>query len=70
MSKVFLVSPPAHVLLLVWSVFVVVVTLAYSCNLRAFLVAIDYERAIDSGQDILDLDRKLYIPWGKTGILL
>ena len=65
LSAVFRPSPSATVLVTAWFWFCLVMSLAYFCNLRAFLVTVDYERAIDSGADILELDRKLYLPLGK-----
>ena len=37
---------------------------SYECNLRAYLMAVDFESVINSGRDIIELDRKVYFPIG------
>ncbi len=37
---------------------------AYECNLRAYLMSVDVETAIDTELDILDQGRRLYLPKG------
>lgn len=45
-----------------WLFFAFALHSIYSSNLNAYLVAIDYERAIDTEKDILHLERDLYLP--------
>ena len=58
----FAFSHSLQLLFASWGLFALIVTAAYSGNLNAYLVTIDYERAIDSGQDILDLKRNFFLP--------
>ena len=55
-------SGSLRLLLVVWGVFALVMTAAYSGNLNAYLVAVDYEKTIDNGRDILELNRNLLLP--------
>ena len=41
-----------------WLLFTFIVSSAYSGNLNAFLVAVDYEDAVDTGTDILRSGRR------------
>lgn len=49
-------------LVLLWSVFSLIIVLAYSCNLRANLIAKDYEAPIKTHQDVLDRGENIYLP--------
>ena len=57
----------ARTLVVFWFAFCFIISNAYICNLRAFLVAIDYEKAVDNAQDVLDQNRRFFVPSG-TGI--
>ncbi len=65
MTITFRPSPTAVLLSNAWLWCSLLLTMAYQSNLRAFLVAVDYERAIDSSRDIIELDAKLYLPKGR-----
>ena len=43
--------------------------MSYECNLRAYLVSVDYEKPLDSEKDVLDMGRRLYLPRGQTSLL-
>ena len=47
-----------------WFLAVLFLLQSVECNLRAYLIAVDYDQAIDSEQDILDLGRRLFLPNG------
>ena len=51
-------------LLSAWMAFVFIITSSYECNLRAYLMAVDFEPPIDSDADVLRLGRELYFPVG------
>lgn len=44
------------------AVFVAIMLSAYEGSLRASLMKVDYERAVDSDKDLMDLGQKLYLP--------
>ena len=37
---------------------------SYECNLRAYLMSVDFERPVDTDQDMLDQKVKFYLPLG------
>ncbi len=49
-----------------WSIFCLLIVLVYSCNLRAHLAAVKYEKSIDTVQDIIDNGKR---PWLMTELL-
>ena len=49
-------------MLLLWSFFSLFITMFYNCNLRANLIAVDYEKPVDSANDILDRGQTIYMP--------
>ena len=49
-----------------WSVFCLIISSAYTCNLRAFLVATDFEKSIDGPRDLLDSGIQFYLPEGTS----
>lgn len=54
---------PNQILLLTWLLSSFLISLAYQSNLLASFLAIKYEGPIDSFQDIIDKDLKMYL-WG------
>lgn len=49
-------------LVLLWSIFALIMVQAYAGNLRANLIAMDYELPIKTHQDVLDRDENVYLP--------
>ena len=47
-----------------WVLFVLVIQTSYECNLRAYLMKVDFETPVDSEQDLLDKGWKLWLPKG------
>ena len=47
-----------------WVVFVLIIMSSYESNLRAYLMTADYEKPVDTEQDMLDRKWKLYLPSG------
>ena len=45
-----------------WSLSTVVLSASYCGNLNAYLVAIDYQRPIDTANDIIETGKTLYLP--------
>ena len=52
----------SEMLLSFWGLIVIIMTAAYSGNLNAFLVSVDFSAAIDSAEDILALERNFFVP--------
>ena len=48
-------------LVLLWSIFALIMVQSYMGNLRANLIAVDYESPIKTHQDVLDKDVKVYM---------
>lgn len=57
-------SPSIRVMVAFWSTMTMLITFAYQCNLRAYLVTTDYAKPIDSVQDVLNMGTDFYIPIG------
>ncbi len=49
---------------LFWIVYVFLVTASYQCNLRAYLMVTDYEKPIDTPEDVIAQDRQFHLPYG------
>ncbi|TRY75000.1 hypothetical protein TCAL_04945, partial [Tigriopus californicus] len=49
-----------------WYLTVFFILSGYSCNLRAFLVATEYEKPIDTAEDILALHKEFFLPLGTS----
>ncbi len=47
-----------------WLAYCLFVLAFYECNLRAHLMAKTYEKPVESEQDILDLNKRLFLPRG------
>ncbi len=50
-----------HFLVFIWAVLSLMMVMFYQSNLRAHLIDVDYEKPIDSLQDVLDQSFKIYI---------
>ncbi len=57
-------SNPTKVLFLFWIIYIFLIDAFYECNLRAYLVSSDYEEPVNTVEDIVRLDRKLFLPEG------
>ncbi len=51
-------------LIFVWMVLSLFLIMFYTSNLRASLMIIDYEKPLDTLQDIVDNGKRVYIPEG------
>ena len=47
-----------------WMVFAFFVVQSYECNLRAYLIAVDYEDPINGNEDLLRTGHRLFLPRG------
>ncbi len=45
-----------------WIAYTTFIMMAYECNLRAYLIKVDYEEFIDSDYDMWRSGRALYLP--------
>lgn len=46
--------------ILLWSIFSMLLIFFYTCNLRAMLIAREYERPMETLQDVLDKNLKIH----------
>ena len=51
-----------------WFTFVFLILTSYNCNLRAYLMAIDYEAPIENEEDVINQGRVLNLPRGSPNI--
>ena len=54
------------IFLIPWAAFVFFTDASYECNLRAYLMSVDFERRVDTALDLVQLDRDLFFPPGGT----
>jgi len=64
MNKARLRGYASTIVLTVWVITCLLLEMAFSCNLKSYLVAVDFEKPIDSIADIVRLGKKLYLPSG------
>ena len=50
----------SNTLMIFWMVFSLVILIAYECNLRANIIATDYEKPIDSEDDLVTQNKRLH----------
>ncbi len=55
-------KPSYKVAVLFWIIYTTLVQMAFDCNLRANLIKVDYEEAIDSDFELLNRGKLLYFP--------
>ena len=54
------ISSFLRIILISWTVVAMWLTMAYECNLRAYLLSVDFEPEINNDKDIFDQGVKLY----------
>lgn len=50
-----------RMVIFMWSTFSLMIILFYQCNLGALLVAVDFEKPIDSSVDVVNRGKPVYI---------
>ncbi len=51
-----------------WFIFVFLILTSYNCNLRAYLLAVDYEAPMENEEDLINQKRILNLPSGSANI--
>ncbi len=55
---------PLRIFMAFWLIYCFFILAAYECNLRAYLLSIDYEQPINDENDIINQGYKLFLPAG------
>lgn len=53
-----------------WLVYALFMSMAFECNLRAHLIKVDFEKPIDTEQDLIDSGKDWFIPQGTSAELM